>query len=278
VLDFRRHYGIVETDVRTSVELFVLFVATDSKKYSTRNLLTRMKLILIGVILPLVLFLLLNSNGSLVGASSSYGIFTKESSPYQTPYREWIGKWWTWWLGIPDSLHPTNNYSDTKRCSVMQDGPVWYIPDIIVDVGTVTANCDVPFGKAILVPLSTTICETGGEPSMTDTELAQCADNILTPVSNIDVNVDGRKVDVSKSFDKSGFFNFTFPQDPVRFWGDTKPGPERGIATGYFLFLHDLPRGEHDIKFSVVDLLRGKEGPPPRYENVREGSFKISIQ
>jgi len=230
------------------------------------------------VIIPLVLILTLSSNGSIIAASSNYGVFTSESSPYDTPYREWIAKWWTWWLGIPNSLHLTNNYSDSERCSVMQVGPVWFLPDIIVDVGKINYTCNVPSGKAVLLPLTTTICEIGGEGPLTDSQLSECADNIITPVRNIDVTIDGKKVDVSRSFDKTNFFNVTFPQEPVRFWGDIIPGSYRGTATGYFLFLHDLPRGEHDIELKVVDLLRGKEGPPPHYENLREGSFKIFVQ
>jgi hypothetical protein len=160
----------------------------------------------------------------------------------------------------------------------MQDGPVWFLPDLIVDVGKINYTCNVPSGKAILLPLTTTICERGIEGPLTDSQLAECASNILTPIRNIDVTVDGRKVDVSRSFDKSDFFNVTFPQDPIRTLGNVIPGSYRGIATGYFLFLHDLPRGEHDIELKVVDLLRGKEGPPPHYENLREGSYKIFVQ
>jgi hypothetical protein len=236
------------------------------------------KLSLTRVIITLVLILTLSSNGSIIAASSNYGVFTNKSSPYDIPYREWIAKWWTWWLGIPNSVHPSNNYSDFKRCSIMQEGPVWFFPDLIVDVGKINYTCNVPSGKGILLPLTTTICERGIEGPLTDSQLAECADNILTPIRNIDVTVDGKKVDVSRSFDKADFFNVTFPQDPLRSLGNVIPGSYRGIATGYFLFLHDLPRGEHDIELKVVDLLRGKEGPPPHYENLREGSFKISVQ
>lgn len=229
------------------------------------------------IIIPLISVLILSyAIDSAAGSNSN--LFTSESSPYETPYPDWIGKWWTWWLGIPNELHPTNNYSDSKRCSTMQNGPVWYLPDILPGKGKIEYTCNVPLGKAILVPLTTTICETGGESSLTDTELAQCADNILTPVSNIVVNVDGRKVDVSKSFYKTGFFNITFPQDTVHFWGNTEPGSERGIATGYFLFLHDLPKGEHIIEMKVVDLLKGNEGPPPKFDPPREATFKINMQ
>ena len=161
----------------------------------------------------------------------------------------------------------------------MQDGPVWFLPDIIPGAGKIQYSCDVPSGKAILLPLTTTICEKGGsEGILTDEGLAQCADNILTPVSNIMITLDGNTMDVSKSYEKTDFFNVTFPQNPLTIWGEINPGTYRGIASGYFLYLHDLAPGEHNLEMKVVDLLKGNEGPPPRFDPPREGSFKIFIQ
>lgn len=231
----------------------------------------------IPIIIALISVLILSYTIDTV-AGVNYGVFTSESSPYQTPYPEWIGKWWTWWVGIPNDVHPTNNYSDSKRCSIMQNGPVWFLPDILPGEGKIEYTCNIPSGKAILLPLTTTICERGIEGPLSDTELSQCADNILTPVSNIDVTVDGKKVDVSKSNAKTNFFNVTFPQDPATFMGKAQPGTYKGTATGYFLFLHDLPKGEHNIDMKVVDLLKGNEGPPPKFDPPREATFKINVQ
>jgi hypothetical protein len=236
-----------------------------------------MKFIFVRMIILVVLIITISWNISIAGASSNYTLITKDSAPYGTPYQEWIGKWWTWWMGIPNDLHPANNYSDSKLCATMQNGPVWFLPDILPGMGEIQVNCIVPPDKAILLPLTTTVCEKGGEP-LPDPQLAECADNILTPASNIMVSVDGKRVDISGSYDKSDFFNITFPQDPVAFWGEIQPGTYRAIATGYFVFLSDLTQGEHTIDMKVVDLLKGNEGPPPRFDPPREATFKINIQ
>ena len=231
----------------------------------------------IPIIIALISVLILSYTIDTV-AGANYGVFTSESSPYETPYPEWIGKWWTWWLGIPNDLHPLNNYSDSKRCSVMQNGSAWFLPDILPGKGKIEYTCNVPSSKAVLLPLTTTMCDRGTEGPVSDADLTQCADNILTPISNIDITVDGKKVDVSKSFAKTNFFNVTYPQDPVAFTGKIQPGTYRGTATGYFLFLHDLPKGEHNIGMKVVDLLKGNEGPPPKFDPPREATFKINVQ
>jgi hypothetical protein len=160
----------------------------------------------------------------------------------------------------------------------MQDGPVWFLPDVVTGKGDISQNCTIPHGKAILLPITTTNCERGIEGNLTDNELAQCADNILTPVNNMMVKVDGKNVDVSKSNAKTSFFNVTFPENPVGIFGTVKPGTYKGTATGYFLFLHDLSPGKHEIDLRVVDLLKGKEGPPPVFDPPRLGTFIINVE
>jgi len=206
--------------------------------------------------------------------SSNDQVFTSDSSPHGVPYSEWIGKWWGWWFGIPNDVHPVYNYSDTKRCSVNQEGPVWFLPDVLYAEGPVKVTCNVPLGKSILLPLTTTIAERAIETEAKCPDLAVCADNIDTPPSNINVAVDGVKVDASKLKGKTGLFNVTFPDNAVQKFGPVRPGTYPGMATGYFLFLHDLPAGTHNIKMTVADVIK----PSPIAEPPREGSFDIIVK
>jgi hypothetical protein len=43
------------------------------------------------------------------------------------------------------------------------------------------------------------------------------------------------------------------------------------VAAGYFLYLNDMTPGKHKIDLKVIDLLKGNEGPPPRFDPPREG-------
>ena len=242
-----------------------------------------MKLIFVCLLIPLLFIIILGWNGiTTTTASSNYNKFTIDSSPYGIPYSDWVAKWWTWWAGIPINKHPVKDYSDSERCSVMQSGPVWFLPDIIPGEGKINYNCNVPLGKAILLPITTTFCEKAIKGTcgslMTDAELATAADNILTPINNMKVTIDDEKIDFTGSLVKTNFFNLTFPETPIDIWGTINPGTYRAIATGYFLFLHDLSRGQHDIELRVVDLLKGNEGPPPKFDPMREASFKIFVK
>jgi hypothetical protein len=244
-----------------------------------------MKLLFVRLLIPILFIIILSWNGIITGTAttteatrSTFDIFTIDSSPYGTPYSEWVAKWWTWWVGIPIDKHPVKDYYDSERCSVMQSGPVWFLPDIIPGEGKINYNCNVPLGKAIMLPITTTFCDNSTEGPMTDIEIVECADNILTPLNNMKVTVAGKNVDLDGSLVKTDFFNITIPENPIDIWGTINPGTYKALATGYFVFLHDLSSGEHNIEMRVVDLLKGNEGPPPKFDPMREASFKIFVQ
>ena len=165
----------------------------------------------------------------------------------------------------------------------MQNGPVWFLPNIPPGAGKVVYTCTIPHDKDIMLHLTSTECESGGvEGIMSDDELKQCAFNILTPIDNIEVILDGTKIDLKNLGQpiQTNFFNVTYPQNPTDMWGEVKPGTYRAIAEGYFLFLHNLSLGKHNIETKVVDILTykvdkltGKMIP----EQPAEGLFEINI-
>jgi hypothetical protein len=235
-------------------------------------------LVIAVLILSALLIIALGWNGIVNAASSNYTTLSNGTTSSGMTGSELVAKWWTWVLGIPNDVHPEKKYPDAQRCSVMQNGSVWFLPDVSPGVGTVNYSCNIPSGKDIMVPLTTSECDAGTEGSLTDKELVDCADNIVTPISNIEVTVDGKKVDINGSPVKTNFFNVTYPENPLDIFGAVKPGTYKGIATGYFLYLNGMTAGEHKINLKVVDLLKGNEGPPPKFDPPREGSFDINIK
>jgi hypothetical protein len=220
--------------------------------------------------------------GAVNAASSNFTIFPTNSTLNGVPYKELIAKWWKWDDSIPNDMHPLKKYPDAERCSAMQNGQVWFLPNVLPGTGKVNYQCNVPFGKVIMVPLSVTDCESGAtEEIMNDEGLKDCTDNINTPVNQIEVSIDGEKINTSKlgAPITTDFFNVTYPSNPIDVFGsDLKPGTYRAIAQGYVLFFHDLPLGKHIIHTKVVDVLKGKEylkaiGEPPV-----EAFYEISVQ
>ena len=224
-------------------------------------------------------------NGGAISASSNTTSVTTNSTFYSVPNSELVAKWWQWWESIPDDRHPAMKYPDAERCSAMQEGAVWFLPDAT----ELTTNenvppqkylCEVPVGKSMLLPLSTSECNPGREiKEQTDDKLKACAFNIETPLNNIEVKVDGITLNISKLGKpiETGFFNITYPQNPARFWGDEiVSGTHRAIAQGYFLLINPLSPGKHTLEMKVSDDLTIQPGQdPPSY---RKGLYEINIQ
>ena len=174
------------------------------------------------------------------------GVFSKDSSPYDVPYSEWISRWWQWNMGMPKAEHPRDNYS-AEKCTTNQSGPVWFLPDILT--GKEERTCTIPEGKAILVPLLTGTCHNDGVPKpMNDQELKTCAMG-GDEYGVISATLDGKTLkDLQKYRTQTPYYIITVPEDNIF---DNKPGKYRGISDGFFVFLEPLPPGKHDLQLST---------------------------
>jgi hypothetical protein len=233
---------------------------------------------LIRLIIPLFMFVIIVGLNGTASAINSNNVIIPNSATtiHGVPYKDWIAKWWVWWIGIPNDIHPESHH-DAKACSVMQDGPVWFLPGISPGEGRINYQCNVPNDKDIMLRLTSTECESGGvEGLMTDEQLKDCAFNINTPIENMHLTVDGTEIDLSKLGTpvQTDFFNVTYPQNPTDMWGPVKPGTYRAIAEGYDLFFHGLPQGKHVIELKVIDVLKGRATA----ELPAEGVFEIFVQ
>jgi hypothetical protein len=215
-------------------------------------------------------------------ATANFDTFTIDSSPYGIPYNKWLEKWWSWWISLPLDKHPYYDPSDPERCSTMQKGPIWFLPDITPGK-KLDYNCTIPQGKGILIPISVTFCEKAIKGTcgtlLTDDELIKSANNIRTFIEHMDIEIDNIKIPLNGLTIKTSLFNVTVPDPPpIEIWNGLMTGTYKTAATGYFLIVHNIPPGEHTIKLKVLDLLAGNEGPPPKFEPLRTGTYKIFIQ
>jgi hypothetical protein len=232
--------------------------------------------------IPLIIFISLLSLNVLAVATANFDTFTIDSSPYGIHYSEWLEKWWTWWISIPVDKHPYNNPSDAERCSMLQDGPVWFLPDITPGK-KLDYKCNIPLGKDILIPVSVSLCEKTIEGTcgtvLTDNELLDKADNVRTYLEHMEVEIDGIKLSLNGPPIKTGIFNITVPDPPPsQIWSEINKGKQEVAASGYFLIVKDIPAGKHMINLKILDLLKGNEGPPPKFEPLRTGTYEIFVK
>jgi hypothetical protein len=194
------------------------------------------------------------------------GVMAPNSKPFERPYAEWVAKWWQWWLGMPSGRHILDTLENGTRlvspeqCATMQEGPVWFLPDYPV-TSEVTAECNIPLGKAILFPLSHSQCdyaylEFSGKPQ-NDEELRNCV-STTREWTTMSVSIDGRKMINPNAYTTlTDVFNIEVPSRPVTFYEGLSPGVTKSMVKGEFVLLEPLPKGDHKIEYEVKEKFTG---------------------
>jgi hypothetical protein len=172
------------------------------------------------------------------------GVYSKDSKPYEISYGEWLAKFWTWFIQIPADVHPREHYTP-ERCATAQSGPVWFLSDILADKEE--RNCEIPSGKAILLPILNGICwsDESDPIPMSDQDLIKCAKE-GNEYGVISATIDGREIKELNSYRaESPFFNITVPENNIF---NNMPGVWKAKVDGFFLFLEPLPPGNHTLR------------------------------
>jgi len=187
--------------------------------------------------------------GQTTGGINSVSVYTSDSKPYGQGYGEWTAKWGTWLLSIPSNTNPASD-SSGANCAQKQAGPVWFLAGSIT--GKADRICTIPAGKAILFPILEAECSYSELPKLkTESALRSCA-VAQNEQMYIETTVDGVALQSSQMPRiQSPLFNFTFPANNL--FG-APAGSSQSVADGFYVFLHPLSSGKHDITFEAVNV------------------------
>jgi len=106
------------------------------------------------IIFPLALITLLGPSMVAYGISFTPQLYLKDSSPYGTPYADWIKKWWQWNVSVPKAEHPQTN--PRTVCATKVSGQVSFLVQNLQ--GPSHYSCAIPAKNAIMLPISTGSC------------------------------------------------------------------------------------------------------------------------
>lgn len=229
-----------------------------------KEVIRRFPVLLLGISTAFVIPLI---SLSAYAQDNNSAVYSKASAPFGVPYKDWIARWWQWDVGIPSSEHPRDHYT-AEKCTVNQNGSVWFIPDILS--GKEERICTIPEGKAILVPLITGECDTSEAPSQSDADLRQCS-TAGDEYGAISATLDGQKIESLDSYrTATDFFNITYVKDNIF---DVPAGTYKGVADGFFVFLKPLSVGNHElqVKSSVTNPMT------PSYNFASEAIYHLKI-
>ena len=123
------------------------------------------------IIFPLALIILLSPSMVAYGISFTPQLYLKDSSPYGTPYADWIKKWWQWNVSVPKAEHPQTN--PKMVCATKVSGQVSFLVQNLQ--GPSHYSCTIPAKNAIMLPISTGSCTSIEAHSTKPADLINCA-------------------------------------------------------------------------------------------------------
>jgi hypothetical protein len=206
--------------------------------------------------------------GEAMADSINPGIYSKDSSPFGTPYSKWLANWWQWTFSIPAPQHPRDNYTPEK-CAANQEGPVWFLADQLG--GKEERTCTIPAGAAIMIPLLTGECDTGNSEDKSDEGLRSCA-MAGDEYGVVEASVDGKKIKNLEQYrSQSGYFDINVVDGNIY---EQPAGTYRAFADGFFVFLEPLTPGNHtaNLKVSVLNPVE------PSYNYNADWTYRLDVK
>jgi len=178
-------------------------------------------------------------------------------------YGEWSAVWWQYVLSIPQSRNPLLDRKGAN-CASGQSAPVFFLVGTFTStvevngdvVGTARRpQCDAPAGKPLFIPILNAECSTVEGNGTTEGELRTCAKGFVDNVTELSLEVDGKKMDTFRA--DSPLFTFNLPQDNILQCPNPTAGQppvvcpagqSQSVADGYYALLEPLSPGVHTVR------------------------------
>jgi len=205
----------------------------------------RKSIVVAAAIIGVIFGLVIPSISLFVRADSiNPNVYSVDDKPYGITYAQWTAKWWQWSLSIPKEINPAGDTTG-KNCMQNQNGPVWFLAGTFG--GQAERSCTLPAGKAILFAPINAECSYAEYTNLkSESELRTCAKTIQDKTTQIDVTIDGVKIqNLDKYRIQSPLFSVTFPTNNV--YGIAS-GTTQAVSDGNWVFLHPLSPGKHEIR------------------------------
>lgn len=205
-----------------------------------------------------------NAWGQSLGNNTTPNVYTADSKPYGLSYGEWTAKWWQWLVSAPTKVNPANDNSGAN-CAQNQAGPVWFLTGALT--GKAERNCVIPSGKAILFTILNSECSYAEYPKLkTESDLRNCAVSQNEGMTHIEAIIDGVSLQTQQMPRvQSPLFPVIFPQNNIF---SAAAGPSQSVSDGWYVFLHPLSAGQHNISFKAAQVQFTTSGVNNEAQNI----------
>lgn len=201
---------------------------------------------MISIVLANLLFVVPLQPEPILADEINAGVYALDSNPEGKSYEDWSIKFWQWIYGTPATNHPILDETGEYCGENQDDDPVFFLA--FSSGGSAERTCDVPAGKAILIPVNVVACTFAEFDVETEEELHTCAEEDESSNPGLFLSVNGQEVrEIEKYRVHSRAFDIIIPSDPLV----GEPGTTRGVSDGYWIILEPLSPGEHEIHFKA---------------------------
>jgi len=199
--------------------------------------------------------LLAATTGLADGRNPNPAVLPPGSTPHGRTYGYWAAAWWTWALQFPVEQSPITDPTGAYG-SAGQKGPVWFLAGTLD--GLAERSLTIPAGKRIFFPLFNVFNDYScpdpdmqPAPGQTLEEfLTEGAEAISDMATELFAEVDD--VPIQNLWDyraHSDMKMFTKHPSLLAFDPCLTDGPQPAVATGYWLMLAPLTKGQHTLHF-----------------------------
>ena len=185
-----------------------------------------------------------------VAGSTSVNVFPPGGEPYGLSYTKHIENYWNWTLGIPAKDNPVNDQTGEK-CAIGQsntNSSVFYLT--FNNGGVSERTCEVPAGKALLIPVMEVEFSQKDRPDATIEDLKLAAKTDQDSVNSMYLKIGDREYnleDLRKYRTATDGFDVNYADNGI--FGIREGGPTKAVADGYYIMTDPLPKGNYTVNW-----------------------------
>jgi hypothetical protein len=178
-------------------------------------------------------------------------VYPPWSRPNGKSYSQHAADWWKW--AATQTVEESAMLDTTgEHCAVGQArlGLNWYLAGTFGG-DPVIRSCDVPFGRTLIFPVIAQI--SGAFPTDPPEERTVAFQRSVVAgtreaVTNLELEIDGKPIDIERFYEESVPFSFRLPEDNL-FGAPAGTLVSPAVDAGFYVAVAPLSLGEHTVHF-----------------------------
>jgi hypothetical protein len=170
-------------------------------------------------------------------------LFGNNLDPYNRHFSDWTTVWWKWLHSIPKEKSPATDRTGSLSGTFQNNPHVWFLAGTLGN--SALRNCTIPYGKAVLFPIITSVFSFALDPHLkTEEDLTNAVREDIDTVEKLALRINEVKI---TNFSRLRVLSQPFDDviDDMR---------TISVSDGYWAFLKPLKAGSYTIYFEGKNI------------------------